>query len=236
MKLMNLSSKESIIVSHKGNSYSIGGIQPKIKNGDYYCKLDSPGASNGVIEELVSNALDYITFNGEIVDHVKYYYYTDGNDTGCTCKEYKISGEQELTLDAIMSNLNLDELPFKDTIAKYFVCDMIFYNEDRHFGNLPFLYTESYTRLAPLFDFGNALSFYGEPDYDMFKPEPFGRAQIEWALNLSRDCSIKYSLTDFEYAVKNIELGYDDLKIKYILKKIHLCAISDFVQSFVEVL
>lgn len=230
--------KELHLNSDKGlrhTSRSIFGNQPKEHIGDWYYKYDDYGITCGLTETLVSHALNFLFFDNTQVPHVMY----ESVANGCKCLEYKSSGEIEVTLDALVSKPSIEAIEktsLAKDIAKYFVCDALFFNEDRHLGNLPILLCNNRIRLAPIFDFGNALSFYGEVDYTNFNPEPFGAGQVEWALKVLSGTNIVFKCTEFELNVGSIETAYADIQKEYTLKKIHKCAYSDFIQTRLRVI
>lgn len=118
-----------------------------------------------------------------------------------------------------------------------FLCDALFYNEDRHFGNIPLLWTEGAAyKLPPLFDMGVSLSFWGVPDYSKYNPNPYGKEQLKWAKSVLCNERIVFNLSRYTTEVGRHVPPYTDDIVSGLVRRIGLCASSEEVHSFLEVI
>lgn len=93
------------------NSLSLGGVQPKSVVDSVYYKYDAfESVYSGLIEHLISRALNYVFINGSPVQHVLYTVCVKDGRRGCWSTEYKRMGEQEISLDLVLQGFELSDL------------------------------------------------------------------------------------------------------------------------------
>ena len=163
--------------SSKGNQFKI------FKNGFWYKGdyLGYEGASEYVVSRLLkhSNVTDFVTYN------VCTFEYSNNLVNGCYSKNFKLSGEEEITLENLIqkcsgktSDMYLMGLTLREKISKVvdlvqdmtgienfgeyltvlLELDKLTLNEDRHFHNIVLLRRGDGTyHCAPIFDNGAAL-------------------------------------------------------------------------------
>lgn len=219
------------------------GVQPKEWVGGVLYKWDTPGFHPcGLVEHVVSRALDYVTICGKPVQHVHYDAVRNGHRYGCKCASYRDVGECDMefayyeeahSLESLISSPTF--IPHLYTIATWFLVDAMFYNEDRHLGNLLFIKRRDGSLvMPPIFDMGNSLTFIDLPNYRAYEPNPFLAEQVQWARDVVGDKALKFRVMDF-YNVFDRQLPYPAEKVDAILERVLRCSEDYFVQSFVEV-
>lgn len=226
-------------------SSSIPGVQDKEWVGRTLYKWDAPnGVPSGLIEHVVSYALDFVTMYGEVVPHVQYQAVSVNSRLGCVCNTYKCDGETEISLAyydeaySLYGLLHSSRLqPYVPGIALWFLLDAMFYNEDRHLNNIVLLTdVVGGLRMPPIFDMGNSLMFVGEPNYNTYEPNPYLHEQVEWARSVIGDRVLKFDATKLysTFDREAVRFYHQDMVDVY-LKRILKCAESRFVSTFVEV-
>lgn len=223
-------------------SPNVGGVQDKRWTADgHLVKYDTPGMHNGLIEYLCSRALDCVSIDGAPVEHVKYdIYYEDGR-AGCICDSYLRAGESEAPFYEIGELLHLDDMlkePKLKSLLRHvaitFMCDALFYNEDRHLGNL--IYIEGLEpRLAPVFDMGNSLCFVGTPNYERYEPSPYLKEQLDWALSVLGRSAVYYDFMRFNNTVSRCVQPYGQRLTEEYISRMEECAYSNFLLNYVGV-
>ncbi len=223
---------------------SVSGAQSKDWAGTVLYKWDDSGsAPSGLIECLVSHALDYLTVGGECVPHVRYTTFRDKRGLGCMCPSFLLDGEAEQPVKFFREAYMFDTFvstpllqPFLKSVATMFLCDLLVFNEDRHLGNISLIADgRGDSRLAPVFDMGSALHFDNEPDYTRYSPKPFGQRQVKWLRDVLKGVNIQYNFMAFLNSVDRNTLLYPSGTVSYVLDKLSSCTYSYYVQEFVEV-
>lgn len=176
--------------SSKGNQVKV------FKNGFWYKGdyLGYEGASECVVSRLLkhSNVTDFVTYN------VCTFEYSNNLVNGCYSKNFKLSGEEEITLENLIqkcsgktSDMYLMGLTLREKISKVvdlvqdmtgienfgeyltvlLELDKLTLNEDRHFHNIVLLRRGDGTyHCAPIFDNGAALLSDTYIDYPLGMP------------------------------------------------------------------
>lgn len=219
------------------------GVQQKEwVNGTLY-KWDSIGGHPcGLVEHVVSRALDYVTIDTNTVPHIRYDAVSDGYRCGCKCASYRGLGDSDLEFVYFKEAYSLETLassglfiPHLRTIATWFLIDAMFYNEDRHLGNLLFVkHRDGSLDIPPIFDMGNALSFLELPNYRAYEPNPYLMEQVRWARGVVGDRALQFRIMDF-YNEFDRTSPYPREKVDVIIERVLRCSEDYFVQSFVEV-
>lgn len=240
-----ISTKEFEVVMRRGVAerntkplYTIDGVQRKQLNGKVLLKFDGVvGQPYGLIEHTVSRALDFCSYRGRQIEHVQYDACRIDGQTGCCCKSYLHTDEYEQSFWDIPGTESLRTIPdtgwFID-LALLFMRDLLFFNPDRHYGNIIVLRGRSKSRLAPVFDMGNSLLFTDEPRYDGFVPDPYGVSQLAWAATVLGERPV-FRVTDFYNRYDHNVPAYSKRLVDDYLERVLLCAESEFIKDFWEV-
>lgn len=232
--------QEAAVVS----SPCVSGVQVKDWFGNTLVKWDNfSGHPSGLVEHVVSRALDYVTLNGAKVSHVHYDAISDGRRLGCKCQNYRKDGDNDLEFAYYKEAYSLNTLihserfaPHLHTIALWFLLDAMFYNEDRHLGNLLFVrHPDGTLEIPPIFDMGNALMFWESPNYRRYEPNPFLIEQVHWARSVVGDKALQFDVMSF-YNNLDRSLPYPSEKVSAIAERVLRCAEDCFIQGFVEVI
>lgn len=222
----------------KVGSLSAAGVQCKYWLDGVLYKVDDSGLCQGCKEFIISKALDLVSYSIHNVSHVTYNTYRKGDKVGCTCSSYRTYGDTEVALGLLPDGETLDTLsaskslkPVLRDIAITFMCDALFYNEDRHMGNIILLFNEDDARLAPIFDMGNSLCFATTPDYSHYEPEPYLHEQVEWAFDILSRHKLKFALSEFIAHTSD----YPPQVAQGLCNKVRACAQSDFIGRYFDV-
>lgn len=219
--------------------YTIDGVQRKrwLSSSTFFKADDTVGQPYGLIEHTVSRALDYCSVNSVPVAHVHYDAYCDSGEIGCCCKNYLGRGEYEQNFWSIAVTETLQSvatLGFSVDLAVLFLCDLLFYNPDRHPGNIVVIIGRDSDRLAPVFDLGNSLTFVDEPNYENFVPDPYGVRQLHWALSVLGVKPV-FSVTELYNQYNHSVQGYSKCLVDEYLERVLLCSEFPYVRKFWEI-
>lgn len=220
--------------------YTVDGVQKKIwLEGRVLVKLDdSVGQPYGLVEHIVSRALDFCSFMGKPVDHVHYDACSYHGSSGCSCANYLRKDEYETMFWDTPETASLSAVPYKDLLpelAIMFLCDLLFYNPDRHHGNIIVVIGRGTRRLAPIFDMGNSLTFVSEPRYDSFVPDPYGLRQLLWASSVLRAKPV-FRVTDFYNKFNHDVPAYPRRLVDAYLERVLMCSEAEYIKQFWEVI
>lgn len=220
--------------------YTIDGVQNKqwLSNHVLFKMDDKIGHPYGLIEHTVSRALDFCSFDSVPIAHVHYDACRIGGRTGCVCKSYLRKDEYEQNFWDIVGTESLQTLPEPNLyhdLALLFLCDLLFFNPDRHHGNIIVLRGSSTTRLAPVFDMGNSLLFVDEPDYSSFIPDPYGVQQLKWAVDILGHRPV-FRFTEFYNSYEHNVSAYSRRLVDDYLERVLLCSEAEYIKEFWEVL
>jgi hypothetical protein len=187
-------------VMSSSNSSASNGNQIKWINEDgLYIKLDCLGYE-AVSERLVTDLLTYTDLNPkEYVSYTICEIVEDGKwlGLGCLSRDFRADAEEVSVAQLLKKGfksfaINYDELreylfpivkfDVKQYIDKILCVDAITKNDDRHFGNISFLYKDGIYTPAPIFDNGSAcmsdiltypMSQPIDVNYQSIKAKPF---------------------------------------------------------------
>lgn len=235
------------------------GLQPKYWSdgcSDLF-KCDLGISPFGLVECLCSELLEYSTYGGVPIPHVKYLLseeetrkngvVTVGSRNYCndTFSEFSFScllrtytGESDIK-SVIQFLKDIIHIDVTDYLCGVLLLDYLFINRDRHWKNLAILIDGQTITTAPVFD--NALAFDGanimSPNIvrDSMEFLPFGGDQIKSVLELSGEkvLRVNYSeflrKSDFQYYTRFYKSYLVD-RIPYCLDEVLLSCVNSVIE------